>query len=49
MKKGSEIHERNSRQKPKFLLISIIMLKNVYRLKGLLKGSVKLDRQENIF
>ena len=38
MKKGSEIHERNSRQKPKFLLISIIMLKNVYRLKGPVEG-----------
>ena len=49
MKMGSEIHERNSRQKPEFLFISIIMLKNVYRLEGLLKGFVKIDRQKNIF
>ena len=28
---------------------SIISLKNVYRLGGLFKGFIKLDRQENIF
>ena len=40
-RKGSGIHQRNNRQKFEFLLISIV-LKNVYRLKGLFKGSVNL-------
>ena len=47
-RKGFRIHQRNNRQKSEFLLISII-LKNVYRLKDLLKDFLKLDRQENIF
>ena len=34
-------------KKSEFLLI-LIMLKNVYRLWSLFKGSVKLDKQENI-
>ena len=45
---GSRIHQRNNRQKSEFLLISII-LKNIYRLRGLFKGFIKFDRQENIF
>ena len=32
-----------------FLLFIQWFLKNVYRLKGLFKGSIKLDIQENIF
>ena len=32
-----------------FLIFIPWFLKNVYRLKGLFKGSIKLDMQENIF
>ena len=47
-RKGFEIYQRNNIQKIEFLLISIIF-KNVYKLRGLFKDFVKLDRQENIF
>jgi len=36
-------------KKSKFLLISIILKKIIYKLGGLFKSSMKLDRQENIF
>ena len=50
-RKGSGIHQRNNRQKFEFLLISIILgkKKNVYRLRDLFKGYIKLNLQENIF
>ena len=32
-----------------FLIFIQLFLKNVYRLRGLFKGSIKLDTQENIF
>ena len=40
-RKGSEIYQRNNRQKSEFLLISIV-LKNIYRLKGLFESFVNL-------
>ena len=41
--------KENKEQKSKILLILIILSKNVYILRGLFKGFVKLDKQENIF
>ena len=46
--KGSGIHQRNNRQKSEFYWLNN-RSKNVYKIRGLFKGSLKLDRQENIF
>ena len=48
-RKSYGIHQRNNKQKSEFLLISIILKQNVYRLRSLFKGPVKLDKQKNIF
>ena len=48
-RKGFGIHQRNNKQKSEFLLILIILKKNVYRLEGLFKSSIKLEKQKNIF
>ena len=48
-RKSYGIHQRNNKQKSEFLLILIILKKNVYRLEGLFKSSIKLEKQKNIF
>ena len=46
--KGSGIHQKIERQMSEFYWLNNCS-KNVYRLRGLFKDSVKLDRQKNIF